>query len=346
MQPNPIVALLSAFSLTALALLLFWPGRGLIPRWRRGARLSERVLSEDALKFICKREAMGYPPTVQSIAGNLNISVNQAADVLVQLEEKKLVRQEEQTFLLTENGREYALNIVRAHRLWERYLADRTGYAEEEWHGQAERREHSLTPQEVEALARKLGSPTHDPHGDPIPTATRDLVFHGGKPLTGAAPEVPLRIVHVEDEPETVYAQLVAEGLRPGMTVFVIDSDRERVRFLADGEQHILAPIVAANIAVVPLPREEEPSPEDSERLTTLRPGETGEVVQIARSCRGPARRRLMDLGILPGTVIGVEMESPAGDLAAYRVRDALIALRDEQAKSIRVRKVNGGVKG
>jgi DtxR family Mn-dependent transcriptional regulator len=344
MLPNPVIALATALSLTGLALLLFWPGWGWIPRWRRSARLTERVLSEDALKFICKREAKGYPPTVQSIAGNLNISVNEAAGVLAKLEQKKLVHQEEQTFLLTEEGREYALNIVRAHRLWERYLADRTGFAEEEWHDRAERREHHLTHQEVEALSRKLGSPTHDPHGDPIPTATRDLVFHGGKPLTGAERERPLRIVHIEDEPEAVYAQLVAEGLRPGMTAFVLDSSPERVRFLADGEEHVVAPIVASNIAVIPLPREEEPPVEESERLTSLSLGESAEVVGIARSCRGPARRRLMDLGILPGTVIRAEMRSPSGGLCAYRVREALIALRGEQAKSIRIRKVKGEV--
>ncbi len=344
MLPNPLIALGTAALLAGMALLLFWPGSGLIPRWRRSSQLTERVLIEDALKFICKREAKGYPPTLQSVAGNLNISINEAAGVLANLEERSMVRQEENTFLLSETGREYALNIVRAHRLWERYLADRTGFAEEEWHDRAERQEHSLTPKEVEALARKLGSPTHDPHGDPIPTPTHDMVFHGGKPLPGADREQPLRIVHIEDEPETVYAQLVAEGLRPGMTVFMTESTPERVRFLADGDEHVLAPILASNIAVVPLPREEEAPVEESERLTSLRPGESAEVVQIARSSRGPERRRLMDLGILPGTVIRAEMESPSGDLCAYRVRGALIALRGEQAHSIRIRRVKGEV--
>ena len=57
----------------------------------------------------------------------------------------------------------------------------------------------------------------------------------------------------------------------------------------------------------------------------------------LSPQCRGPERRRLMDLGILPGTVIQAELVSPSGDPTAYRIRDALIALRKEQADWVRV---------
>ncbi|RME45954.1 MAG: ferrous iron transport protein A [Caldilineae bacterium] len=55
----------------------------------------------------------------------------------------------------------------------------------------------------------------------------------------------------------------------------------------------------------------------------------------MTRACRGAERRRLMDLGILPGTLIRAEMVSPSGDPTAYRIRGALIALRKEQADRI-----------
>lgn len=64
--------------------------------------------------------------------------------------------------------------------------------------------------------------------------------------------------------------------------------------------------------------------------LADLRPGQSGVVLEL--HSQGPVRRRMMDLGIVPGTVITVEMNSPLGDPAAYRVRGALVALRREQA--------------
>ncbi len=67
--------------------------------------------------------------------------------------------------------------------------------------------------------------------------------------------------------------------------------------------------------------------------LADLAPGQSG-VVQAVHS-EGLERRRMMDLGIVPGTTILVEMNSPVGDPVAYRVRGALIALRREQAQLI-----------
>ena len=112
-------------------------------------------------------------------------------------------------------------------------------------------------------------------------------------------------MVHIEDEPETVYAQLVAEGIYPGMQVRVIEVSPHRIRFLAGGEEHVLAPIFAANLSVTPVSNgniEAEPA----ETLLSLNQGEMGEVLEISRRVRGPERRRLMDMGILPGTKVGL----------------------------------------
>lgn len=64
--------------------------------------------------------------------------------------------------------------------------------------------------------------------------------------------------------------------------------------------------------------------------LADLRPGQAGVVAEL-RS-HGLERRRMMDLGLIPGTVVVAEMDSPLGDPVAYRVRGALVALRREQA--------------
>ena len=137
-------------------------------------------------------------------------------------------------------------------------------------------------------------------------------------------------------------AQLVAEGLRPRMIVRIIESASSRLRFRADGEEHLLAPVVAANISVVSLP-EIEPEIESGEKLSALQLGEYAEVLYISRRSRGSERRRFLDLGILPGTRITAELISPSGDPTAYRVRDALLALRKEQADMIRIKRITNG---
>jgi DtxR family Mn-dependent transcriptional regulator len=302
--------------------------------------MTRRIRREDGLKHIHQCEISGHAPTVQSLAGALGVSINEAAEILAALQAGRLLHLERGDIRLTAAGRKLAIQVLRAHRLWERYLADQTGYPEVEWHGRAETYEHRLSPEETDALAAQLGYPTHDPHGDPIPTAEGELVRQVGVPLTGASLDQPLRIVHIEDEPEAVYAQLVAEGLHPGMQVRVTEISPQRVCLWADGDEHVLAPVVAANLSVVPLPRVARVEESLGEPLSSLKPGEEGKVLLLSRRCRGQERRRLLDLGVLPGTIIRAEMRSPNGDPTAYRIRDALIALRAEQAEVIRVQRL------
>lgn len=68
-----------------------------------------------------------------------------------------------------------------------------------------------------------------------------------------------------------------------------------------------------------------------------LRPGETGVVLELSPACRGAQRRRLLDLGVVRGAQVTAELPSAFGDPVAYRIRDALVALRAEQAGWIRI---------
>lgn len=336
-MPEPLIAILIAATITLIAWLLFRPQNGLVPRWRKARQSTDRVLLEDALKHIQRCERHSETPSLQSIAGALDISVNQAAKIAAELQSMELIIIENGEFLLTPAGRDYALRIIRAHRLWEEYLAEQTGFDESEWHDQAEKYEHFLSPEEAKDLAQQLGNPVYDPHGDPIPSSTGEFKHHPGKPLTSMDIETPLRIVHIEDEPEEIYAQLVAEGLSPGMFARISEKTPQRLRFWIGDEEHVLAPIMAANISVVPIPEVKIEQIQLGIPLNTLNPGEKGRVVALSPRLRGADRRRMMDLGILPGTTIEVEMTSPSGDPTAYKVRGALIALRKEQAKLIQV---------
>ncbi|MCL5097350.1 MAG: metal-dependent transcriptional regulator, partial [Candidatus Omnitrophica bacterium] len=310
---------------------LVWPSHGLLARWRRGRELAERSQREDVLKHLLKCEANGRQPALDSIAGALQIGRGEAAELLQDLQNRGLVSREGGVLVLNPAGREMALHITRAHRLWESYLAEQTGVAEDQWHERAESQEHLLTPQQTEALAAQLGHPTSDPHGDVIPDAHGNLAEEEGQPLDAVPANTPVLITHVEDEPETVYAQLCAQGLRPGMKAYVMEKSAQRIRFWADGTEHVLAPVLANNITVAPLPEIQTQDLVEEEFLSGLRPGGRARVLGLSRACRGAERRRLLDLGFVAGTPVEVEMVSPIGDPTAYRVRGTVIALRRER---------------
>jgi DtxR family Mn-dependent transcriptional regulator len=314
-----------------------WPRHGLLARWRQAQELARRSRSEDALKHILKSEANGRVATLDSIAGALQITTSNAARLLEELEQRELLTFEGGRLRLTPTGRGLGLHVVRAHRLWESYLAAQTGVAEGEWHHRAERQEHLLSPQEADDLAAKLGHPTRDPHGDAIPSLDGALEGDQGQSLNSVEPGSPALITHIEDEPETVYRQLMALGLRPGMRAFVIEKSATRIRFWADGNEHILAPVLAENVTIKPLPEFRTEDLVEEEFLSGLQPGGRARVVGLSPACRLPERRRLLDLGFVPGSLVEVEMVSPAGDPTAYRVRGTVVALRREQANLIRV---------
>ena len=331
-----VQALGLALALVAAAVVLFWPVRGLLWRWLRAQRATEKVLIEDALKHLFDCEYKGRMATLQSLSGALAVSGGQTAEILRRLQERELVTWSDRGYELTGEGRRYALRVVRIHRLWERYLSEHTGLEPEAWHDEAEFREHETSAEEANALSARMGDPLYDPHGDPMPTAGGEIEAPAGQPLTALPIGELAEIVHVEDEPPAIYAQLVAEGLVPGMRIQVLNASSKRIRFEADAEEHVLAPIIAANLSVLPLPREEEmPGPWHS--LSSLEIGEAATVIGLAPGLRAPEHRRMLDLGLIPGTVVSAEIRSPSGDPVGYRIRGAVIALRREQANQVRI---------
>jgi DtxR family Mn-dependent transcriptional regulator len=105
-----------------------------------------------------------------------------------------------------------------------------------------------------------------------------------------------------------------------------------------NGSKKKFAIATAENITVFPLKNVDKISiPFKS--LSSLKSGEAGRVISISKACRGQQRRRLMDLGVVPGSVIIAEMKSIGGDPTAYHIRGALIALRKQQADYINIEK-------
>jgi DtxR family Mn-dependent transcriptional regulator len=223
--------------------------------------------------------------------------------------------------------------------LWERYLTDEARMPLGKIHGESERREHSLTEAQLNDLDAALGHPTRDPHGDPIPTREGTLLKAEGMPLTAWQAEGPVRIVHLEDEPALAFEQILAAGLRLGQTIRILDRNPQRY-LLTDGETEFrLAPAVAANVSVAVLP-ESETAKANAMPLAELTYDQRAEIVVLDEAVQGFTRRRFLDLGLTPGTVIFPELQNFFGDPRAYRVRGTLIALRKDQAAQIWVKPV------
>ena len=336
---DPATALLWFGLAVAGLTALFWPRRGVVAQLARLRRLSGRVLVEDALKQLVNGELASQPVTIISLAGTLEISRSRAHQVAARLAELELAVFADPNLRLTAAGRTYALRILRTHRLLERFFADHTSLAPAQWHDLAETREHALTEGQVEALASRLGDPLRDPHGDPIPTAAGKVPPVEGVSLATLAPGATANVVHVEDEPQVVYRRLVAAGFVPAAPVKMVSRAGNVIDVLVGGRATRLEDLEAGSVTVEPVAE----APGHTvlfERLDLLRPGETAEVIDLAPEVQGPQRRRLLDLGVLPGTRIRAEFRSASGDPIAYQIRGALVALRRPQAHGIYVRRL------
>ncbi len=329
------MALSIGATLIAVACFLFWPRKGLAAILSRGLRTDLRESIEDALKHVYDCEYLGSAATIQSLAGALELSKIRIAKLIERMEAMQLVHSEDAGLYLTAKGRRYALRVIRIHRLWETYLANQTGLEESEWHGEADRLEHKTTAAQIERIVRETGNPRFDPHGDPIPSVEGEMPPRQGEPLSDLSPGTVASIVHVEDEPEAIYAQLRAQRIRLSQRVTVLDKTSDRIRVEVDGEEHVMAPIVAANVWVTRLPADTQA--ERFDRLSSLRVGESRKVIGISPLCQGLQRRRLLDLGLVPGTEVTAVMDSPTRNPTAYRIRGAVIALRREQADLVHI---------
>jgi DtxR family Mn-dependent transcriptional regulator len=328
-----------------LLFLVFAPRWGLLRRWRDWRLATERERIQDALKLLLDEHWQQHPVSLSDLSARLRLSDKAGLRLVDRMQTQGLIQMSGSDLRLTSEGQQAALQIVRAHRLLERYLATEARMPLDQVHRQAHRLEHTLTSSQVDHLDADLGYPRRDPHGDPIPGPGGELPASKGIPLTAFGIDRPGTIIHLEDEPPLAYAQILAEGLRLGQSVRLLEVTPQRC-LLTDGEaEYRLAPAVAANIFVEPLP-EAVPVQPDLVTLDGLKAGHKGEIVALDDACQGFTRRRFLDLGLTPGTEISPELLNAFGDPRAYRVRGTLIALRRDQAAQVWVRSLDGALNG
>lgn len=318
----------AAGTLGLLLLLIFLPRR---------RRLAAREHLEDALKLLLDHEWQNLPISPGTLSAALRLPERRGLQLAERLQNLGLVAMQGSTLRLTPEGQRAALQVTRAHRLLERYLADEARMPLQQVHQVAHRMEHHLTPGQVDELDAALGFPRRDPHGDPIPAPHGSLPPLSGVPLTNWEVGQPGRIAQIEDEPPLAYAQILAEGLAPGQVIQLLEKTPHHL-LLTNGETEVrLAPAVAGNLLIEPLPA--RPSKAAGVLpLHRLPHRQRGEIIALDETCQGFTRRRFLDLGLTPGTIITPELLNAFGDPRAYRLRGTLIALRRDQAAQVWVR--------
>ena len=161
--------------------------------------------------------------TTNALAERLGVTAASASGMVKKLDALDLVRHEPyRGVVLTEKGMRLALEVVRHHRLLERYLADELGVPWDRVHEEAEVLEHVLSEELEARIAAKLGHPTTDPHGAPIPAANGAIARRESVPLPELEPGQSGVVAEVSDHDPELLRYLASLGLYPDSPVSVL----------------------------------------------------------------------------------------------------------------------------
>jgi DtxR family Mn-dependent transcriptional regulator len=195
----------------------------------------------------------GEAVSTNALADRLGVTAASASGMVKRLDELGLVEHEPYRGVsLTDDGRRVALEVMRHHRLLELYLVKSLGVPWDRVHQEAEVLEHVLSEELEELIATKLGDPTHDPHGDPIPT--RELTIEEGSTVSLQTLEVGARgrFARVSDSDPEMLRFLAERGIGPGDRLEVVDKQPfEGPLFVRFGEHvHVLGGSLARAMRV------------------------------------------------------------------------------------------------
>ncbi|MDA0180729.1 metal-dependent transcriptional regulator [Solirubrobacter phytolaccae] len=208
---------------------------------------------QDYAKAIYALEERCGTVTTTALAERLGVTPASASAMVRRLVEQDLVTHEPYKGVrLTECGRRLALEMIRHHRLLETYLAVSLGMPWDRVHAEAEVLEHVISEELEARIAAKLGHPTHDPHGDPIPTADLTLPSDDTRELATLEPGDQGTLARVADADPEMLRYLSARGIAPGAELEVVDKQPfGGPLFVVIGEEtHALGGRLAASMRV------------------------------------------------------------------------------------------------
>lgn len=184
------------------------------------------AIMEDYLKAIyyLQEESDGRVKT-SAIAEYMDVEPPTVTSMMNKLSNRDFVHYEPYKGVeLTDTGTPLALEVIRHHRLLERYLTEHLEYDWSEVHDEADQLEHHISEQFAERVAEVLGDPEIDPHGDPIPTAELELTPNQSREtLNDHREEERVEIERVRDREPEVLEYLSDHGIQPGITAEITE---------------------------------------------------------------------------------------------------------------------------
>ncbi len=206
------------------------------------------VAEEEYLQTIYWLQEAGLPITGANIARAMQLSAPTVHEMLGRLESDGYVsRAGDKSLSFTASGHEHAAQVVKRHRLIERFLTDVLGIPWDEVHEEAERLEHAMSPVLEERMLAAIGDAKTCPHGHPIRTGTRIE----GVPLADVQEGATVTVLRFENEAEDLLHYLKDSGLEPGLNGRVTAVDDDEVTVDADGRQVTVGRSVAETVSVV-----------------------------------------------------------------------------------------------
>ncbi len=174
--------------------------------------------------YALQRRAQGDAVSTNDLADRLDVTAASASGMIKRLADLGLVAHVPYRGVqLTTEGERLALEVLRHHRLLELYLAEHLGVPWDRVHDEAEALEHVLSEDLEARIAAKLGNPTHDPHGDPIPDAQLRLDELPTRSLADLSPGDRGRFVRVSDSDPEMLRYLTDRGVSIGAALEVLD---------------------------------------------------------------------------------------------------------------------------
>ena len=135
MTYNPLTALLIFIGFSVLIWAFFRPVKGWYWLLKINWQSNEKTVMEDILKQLYRLESYGAEIDITVLTNSLKIKDSHVIQAIHKMSVNELVKVEGDLLRLTKEGRQYALKIIRVHRLWEKYLAEKTGFDKTEWRG-------------------------------------------------------------------------------------------------------------------------------------------------------------------------------------------------------------------
>jgi DtxR family Mn-dependent transcriptional regulator len=209
---------------------------------------------EDYLKAVYRLQESGGAASTQALSEELNVTGPSVTNMVKRLHEMRLLKYTRyQGVELTEAGEKIALEVIRHHRLLELYLAETLGYSWDEVHDEAEKLEHHMSDDLEARMDSALGYPSHDPHGDPIPSAEGKIVHRDALMLRDAEPLEAMTVSRVSDRDPERLRYLGTLGLFPGAEVTVLERlpFDELLKIGIAGEEYVIGKQLGEAVFVV-----------------------------------------------------------------------------------------------